>query len=163
MNDATASRAEEPVRLRPQLRLTVQRAVRAPGSPLRPAIVRIMRAALQRDAEVTLRFVGEAEGLSLNHAYRHQDHATNVLSFPYETEPVVLGDLVICAPVVEREAQEQGKPLLAHYVHLIVHGVLHLQGHDHLTDTDAAQMEQLETRILAGLGLPDPYRDRENS
>lgn len=162
MNDAIASRAE-PARLRPQLRLAVQRAVRAPGAPLRPDIVRVMRAALQRDAEITLRFVGEKEGLSLNHAYRHQDHATNVLSFPYETEPVVLGDLVICAPVVEREAQEQGKPLLAHYVHLIVHGVLHLQGHDHLTDADAAQMEQLETNILAGLGFPDPYRDRGNA
>lgn len=162
MSNATVRKTERSVK-RPRLRLTVQRAVRAPGSPLRPAIVHGIRCALERDAEITLRFVGESEGLALNLAYRHQDHATNVLSFPYETEPVVLGDLVICAPVVEREAREQNKPLLAHYVHLMVHGVLHLQGYDHLTDQEAQHMEQLETRILAGLGFPDPYRERESS
>ncbi len=93
----------------------------------------------------------------LNCEYRGKDHATNVLSFPYETEPSLLGDLVICPPVVAREASEQGKSLAAHYAHLTVHGMLHLQGWDHENDGDAQAMEEKEAKILAALGYPDPY------
>ena len=114
------------------------------------------------DSELTIRLVDEAEGRELNNTWRHKDYATNVLSFPYETEPVVLGDLVICAPVVAREAVEQGKTLEAHYAHLIVHGMLHLQGYDHETgDDDAQRMEDKERAILASLGFDDPYQDRK--
>ncbi len=146
---------------KPALALSVQRAVRALGAPLRADIVRVMRATLQRDAQITLRMVGEDEGRALNHSYRHKDYATNVLSFVYETHPVVMGDLVICVPVVEREAQAQGKSLMAHYVHLMVHGVLHLHGYDHQQDDEADIMEQLEISIMADLGYADPYQDRE--
>ena len=93
----------------------------------------------------------------LNREYRGKDHATNVLSFPYETGSLLLGDLVICPPVVAREASEQGKPLAAHYAHLTVHGMLHLQGWDHENDGDAQAMEEKEAKILAALGYPDPY------
>ena len=114
-------------------------------------------------ADLAIRLVDSKEGLSLNRHYRGKDYPTNVLSFPAELPEGVnlplLGDLVICAPVVAREAAEQGKPLAAHYAHLTVHGVLHLQGHDHLRRSEARRMEQLETRILAGLGYPDPYGD----
>ena len=114
------------------------------------------------DSELTIRLVDEAEGRELNNTWRHKDYATNVLSFPYETEPVVLGDLVICAPVVAREASEQGKTLDAHYAHLTVHGLLHLQGYDHETgENDAQQMEDKERAILASLGFDDPYQDRK--
>ena len=109
------------------------------------------------DSELTIRLVDEAEGRELNHTWRQKDYATNVLSFPYETEPVVLGDLVICAPVVAREAGEQGKTLEAHFAHLVVHGMLHLQGYDHEAEADALVMEKLETDILRGLGYADPY------
>ncbi len=142
---------------RPVLTLSVQRAVHAPGFPLRPQIERAARAALERDADITVRIVDEAEGLQLNHEFRHQTHATNVLSFVYEQEPVVRGDLVLCAPVVTREAQEQGKSLLAHSLHLIVHGVLHLHGYDHENNTDAASMEAREIEIVTGLGFANPY------
>ena len=93
----------------------------------------------------------------LNREYRGKDHATNVLSFPYETGSLLLGDLVICPPVVAREAGEQGKPLAAHYAHLTVHGMLHLQGWDHENDGEAQAMEDEEAKILAALGYPDPY------
>ena len=112
-------------------------------------------------AELAIRIVGAAEGRALNRRYRSRDHATNVLSFAAELPPglrlPLLGDLVICAPVVAREAREQGKPLAAHYAHLTVHGVLHLLGHDHQDEGPARRMEALETRILAGLGIIDPY------
>ena len=139
------------------LSLSVQRAVRAPGAPLRREIERVVRAAQERPAEITLRLVGEAEGLRLNAQFRHQTHATNVLSFPYSDAPLVCGDLVLCVPVVVREAQEQGKTLLAHYVHLIVHGVLHLHGYDHENDVDAERMEAREVQIVTGLGFANPY------
>ena len=113
-----------------------------------------------RGGQITIRFVDIEEGQALNREYRDKDYATNVLSFPYETEPVVLGDLVICAPVVAREAAEQGKTLEAHYAHLIVHGMLHLQGYDHETGEDDAQrMEDKERAILASSGFDDPYQD----
>jgi probable rRNA maturation factor len=111
--------------------------------------------------ELTIRIVGTREGRTLNREYRSRDYATNVLSFPVELpRGVVLplfGDLVICAPVVAREAREQGKLLAHHYAHLTIHGVLHLLGHDHQTERDAAKMEAIERRVLAGLGISDPY------
>jgi probable rRNA maturation factor len=114
-----------------------------------------------RKADLAIRLVDEKEGRSLNRHYRGKDYATNVLSFPADLPEGVslplLGDLVICAPVVAREAAEQGKPLAAHYAHLTVHGVLHLLGLDHEDEREAEAMEQIERDILAALGFPDPY------
>ena len=125
----------------------------------RHAVIRAIRHALADDAEITVRIVGEEEGRELNKSYRKKDYATNVLTFDYEQEPVVMADLVLCAPVVAREAKEQGKTLAAHYAHLLVHGTLHAQGWDHETSTaDAEEMEAYEIAILAGLGLKNPYR-----
>jgi probable rRNA maturation factor len=105
-----------------------------------------------------VRIVGEAEGRALNAQYRRKDYATNVLTFDYTVEPVVSADLVLCGPVVEREAREQGKTLEAHYAHLLVHGTLHAQGYDHETgDADALEMEALEVLVLGALGFGDPY------
>ncbi len=146
---------------RPTLQLSVQRATRSAGAPLRTQIVRTLRAAQERPAEITLRLVNETEGLGLNQHFRHQNHATNVLSFVYDSEPMVRGDLVLCVPVIEREAREQGKPLLAHYVHLIVHGMLHLHGYDHIQDDEALCMEAREIEIMAGLGFANPYLEME--
>jgi len=114
---------------------------------------------------LSIRVVDEAEGRALNHEYRQRDYATNVLSFPTELPEEILGalaqrplgDLAICAPVVTGEAAEQGKPVTHHWAHLTVHGVLHLQGHDHQTEHEAADMEAKEREILADLGIPDPY------
>ena len=124
---------------------------------MRPDFVRWARAALVGGGEITIRLVDPDEGQELNAEYRGKDYATNVLSFPYDTEPVVLGDLVICPSVVAREAAEQNKPLAAHYAHLTVHGMLHLQGFEHEDDAEAEEMEAREREILAGLGYPDPY------
>lgn len=126
---------------------------------MRAEFVRWARAALDGGGEVTIRLVDTEEGQSLNNEYRGKDYATNVLSFPYDTEPLVMGDLVICPAVVAREALEQNKLLAAHYAHLVVHGMLHLQGWDHENDDDAQAMEDEETEILAALGYPDPYLD----
>ena len=147
-----------------RLNLSVQYACNATGLPSRPQIRAWVRAALdvdgKRGGQITIRFVDSEEGQSLNSDYRGKDYATNVLSFPYETKPVVAGDLVICPAVVEREAAEQRKTLEAHYAHLIVHGILHLQGYDHeIGDEDAQQMEATERSILAQLGFADPYRE----
>ena len=140
-----------------KLDLSVQYACNKDGLPSRDAIRRWARAALEGGGEVTVRFVDADEGQQLNRDYRGKDYATNVLSFPYETDPLVMGDLVVCPAVVAREAVEQGKPPEAHYAHLIVHGVLHLQGWDHEDDVDAQEMENKEREILAALGYPDPY------
>ena len=124
----------------------------------RHSVTRWIRHALQSDAEITVRIVGAEEGQALNRDYRGKDYATNVLTFDYTREPVVTADLVLCAPVVSREAEENGKTLQAHYAHLLVHGVLHAQGYDHETsEQEAEAMEALETRILAGLGFDNPY------
>jgi probable rRNA maturation factor len=123
----------------------------------RHRVARWIRAALEADAEITVRIVGEEEARSLNREYRSRDYATNVLTFDYAREPVVVADLVLCAPVVEREAREQQRPLQAHYAHLLVHGTLHAQGWDHEGDVDAAAMEGLESRLLMRLGFADPY------
>lgn len=144
-----------------RLNLSVQYASTAEGLPQRSDFRAWARAALSVDGmkggQVTIRLVDGAEGQELNRDYRDKDYPTNVLSFPYETEPLVMGDLVICHPVVVREAAEQGKPLAAHYAHLVVHGMLHLQGYDHEEEQDAEHMEARERDILAGLGYPDPY------
>ena len=124
----------------------------------RHKVTRWIRHALALDAEITVRIVDEDEGRQLNRDYRHKDYATNVLTFDYAQEPMVLADLVLCAPVVEREAREQNKSLEEHYAHLLVHGALHAQGWDHETsEQDAQEMETCETAILQGLGFADPY------
>ena len=111
--------------------------------------------------EVTIRFVDEEESQTLNRDYRGKDKTTNVLSFPFESPPGIelplLGDLVICHAVVAQEASEQGKPLEHHYAHMVVHGILHLMGYDHIDDQEAEEMEQFERELLAELGIPDPY------
>ncbi|TLX55295.1 rRNA maturation RNase YbeY [Stutzerimonas nosocomialis] len=122
------------------------------------------------DSELTIRLVDEEEGRELNRTWRHKDYATNVLSFPADLpdgpdgEPLLdiplLGDLVICVPVVEREAREQNKQPEAHWAHMVIHGCLHLLGYDHIDDDEAQEMEDLERHLLAELGHPDPYDDQ---
>ena len=147
-----------------QLQLSLQfgdipHAARHRAALPRHFVTRCIRHALALDAEITVRIVGEAEGRALNQGYRQKDYATNVLTFDYAQEPVVMADLVLCAPVVAREAKEQGKTLAAHYAHLLVHGALHAQGWDHETSiADAEEMEAYEVEILSGLGLKNPYR-----
>lgn len=124
----------------------------------RATVSRWMRHALQQPAEIAVRVVGEAEGRALNAQYRRKDYATNVLTFDYAQQPVVMADLVLCGPVIEREAREQAKPLRDHYAHLLVHGTLHAQGWDHETsERDALAMEALEILLLASLGFANPY------
>jgi len=123
----------------------------------RHKVIRWLRNALASDAEITVRIVDAIEGQELNREYRDKDYATNVLTFDYTQEPVVTADLVLCAPVVAKEAQDQGKTLQAHYAHLIVHGALHAQGWDHELDEDAQVMELRESEILARLGFENPY------
>lgn len=124
----------------------------------RARITRWIRHALAVDAEITVRIVDAEEGQKLNLAYRKKDYATNVLTFDYQQEPTVMADLVLCAPVVEREAKEQNKTLEEHYAHLLVHGTLHAQGWDHETsEQDAEEMEAYETDIMKELGYEDPY------
>jgi len=141
------------------LALAVQYAAPRRGLPARARLERWLRASLSRNAAVTIRFVGAREGRALNRGFRGKDYATNVLTFVYDNRPrhPLAGDLVLCAPVVARESRGQGKPLDAHYAHLVVHGALHLAGHDHEREADARRMEALERRILARLGYPDPY------
>jgi probable rRNA maturation factor len=123
----------------------------------RHKVTRWIRHALASDAEITVRIVDAEEGQTLNRDYRQKDYATNVLTFDYTQEPVVTADLVLCAPVVAKEAKEQGKTLQEHYAHLIVHGTLHAQGWDHELDEDAQVMELRETEIMTRLGFKNPY------
>jgi probable rRNA maturation factor len=123
----------------------------------RHKVARWIRAALEAPGEITVRIVDADEGRALNRDYRGKDYATNVLTFDYSHAPVVAADLILCAPVVEAEARAQGIALQAHYAHLLVHGTLHAQGHDHEQEDEAVEMEAEETRILAGLGVADPY------
>ena len=134
------------------------------GLPTEEQIVQWATAAVQPEGdevEMTVRIVDEAESHDLNLTYRGKDRPTNVLSFPFEcpdeVELPLLGDLVICRQVVEREAAEQDKPLMAHWAHMVVHGSLHLLGYDHIEDDEAEEMESLETQIMQGLGFDDPY------
>ena len=147
------------------LAVDVQIASTSPEVPDATRIVRWARAAAgERDAELSVRVVDAEEGAALNESFRHAAGATNVLSFPFEapetTDPPLLGDVVICAPVVTREAAEQGKAPQAHFAHMVVHGVLHLLGHEHDRDADAERMEALEREVLQGLGFDDPYAER---
>jgi probable rRNA maturation factor len=142
---------------RPKLRLAVQYATRASNVPGEKDFERWARAALSADAEVTVRIVGENEGRELNRNYRGKDYATNVLTFVMNGASPFEGDLALCAPVVTKEARAQKKDVTAHYAHLTVHGMLHLQGHDHEDPHQAEAMEKLEKRILERLGYPDPY------
>jgi probable rRNA maturation factor len=123
----------------------------------RHKVIRWIRNTLEVEGEITVRIVDAVEGQSLNREYRHKDYATNVLTFDYTQEPVVTADLVLCAPVINKEAREQKKTLEAHYAHLIVHGTLHAQGWDHDIDEDAEVMELRETEIMARLGFKNPY------
>ena len=124
----------------------------------RHSVARWIRHALQSDAEITVRIVGTEEGQALNRDYRQKDYATNVLTFDYTRAPLVTADLVLCAPVVAKEAKDAKKTLGAHYAHLLVHGTLHAHGYDHETSSeDAEAMEALEVEILAGLGIKNPY------
>lgn len=143
----------------PELRLVVQYASETAALPSRSQIRRWVAAALEKDAEITVRIVDADEAQALNSDYRHKDYVPNVLTFEYgEIMPGVLGgDVVICAPVVAREALEQGKPLKAHYAHMTVHGVLHLQGYDHIDPADADVMESREIAILKQFRFPNPY------
>ena len=138
--------------------LTVQYATRSRNVPSEGDFRRWVLAALRADARITVRLVGLDEGRALNRDYRGRDYATNVLTFVLGDDgPPYDGDLALCAPVVAREAREQGKDVMAHYAHLTVHGVLHLQGYEHEHEPEAMAMEALETRILRRLGFPDPY------
>jgi probable rRNA maturation factor len=124
----------------------------------RTHVVKWLRAALDGPAQITVRVVGADEGQQLNRDYRQKDYATNVLTFDYEREPVVVADLVLCAPVVAAEAIAQGITLQAHYAHLLVHGALHARGFDHITKAQAKVMEAMESEIVVRLGFADPYR-----
>ena len=141
-----------------KLSLAVQYASDAPDIPPRAQFRRWAQKALLGDVSLTLRVVDEAEGRELNKAYRGKDYATNVLTFVLDDEPLY-GDIIVCAPVVEREAREQRKELLAHYAHMTIHALLHLQGYDHENDDDAAEMEALETKLMLELHYPDPYQE----
>jgi probable rRNA maturation factor len=145
---------------RPRLALTVQYATEKPGLPSRARLRAFAQAALERPAQITLRLVDAAEGRRLNREFRGKDYPTNVLTFGYGEVAdggALAGDIVLCAPVVAAEARAQGKLLEAHCAHLVVHGLLHLQGYDHEREDQAAVMEARETEILAELGYPDPY------
>jgi len=142
----------------PPLQLSLQMPdSRHRGQLARHRVARWVRAALELPGEISVRIVDEDEGRRLNREFRGKDCATNVLTFDYAHEPVVTADLVLCAPVVEREAQEAGLPLEAHYAHLLVHGTLHAQGYDHETEAEARVMEGRESALLPKLGFADPW------
>lgn len=141
----------------PQLSLSVQFASSLANLPTTNQFRKWAKAALRVDTEVTIRIVDAVEGRELNSMYRGKDYATNVLTFPLAEEPHLIGDIVICAPVVEEEAKSQHKTIEAHYAHLTVHGILHLHGYDHETEPQAELMEGLETAIVTKLGYPSPY------
>lgn len=146
--------------MKPTLTLSLQFADKRHRDTLpRHKVARWLKAALAADAELAVRFVDEEEGRALNRDFRKKDYATNVLTFDYAREPLVMADLIICAPVIEREANEQGKTLEAHYAHMLVHGALHAQGWDHIRKKEAEAMEAHERKILATLGFDDPYAD----
>jgi probable rRNA maturation factor len=140
-----------------ELNLTIQYASDAKHLPTRAQFRKWVKAALRVDTEVTIRIVDAKEGRELNSMYRGKDYATNVLTFPLTEEPHLMGDIIICAPVVEAEAKSQNKTIEAHFAHLTVHGILHLHGYDHETEAQAELMEGLETAIVTKLGYPSPY------
>ncbi len=144
--------------MKPELTLSLQFADKRHKDTLpRHKVARWIKAALETDGEITVRLVDAQEGQALNRDYRHKDYATNVLTFDYAHEPVVMADLIICSPVIEQEALDQNKPLQDHYAHMLVHGTLHAQGWDHEDPEEADAMEAREREILASLGFDDPY------
>jgi probable rRNA maturation factor len=144
--------------VKPELRLSLQFADARHRALLpRHYVARCIRAALAAPAQITVRIVDADEGRRLNREFRAKDYATNVLTFDYEHAPLVVADLVLCAPVLEAEAAEQGIALREHYAHLLVHGTLHAQGWDHQRAAEARRMEARETALLAALGVADPY------
>ena len=147
----------------PQLSLSIQIASQFANIPTNMQFKKWAKAALRVDTEVTIRIVDEAEDRALNLAYRDKDYATNVLTFPLIETPHLMGDIVICAPIVAKEASEQHKTLEAHYAHLTVHGMLHLSGFDHETEAQAELMEAIEIQILAKLGYANPYLITEDA
>ena len=150
-------RGEGEEHAKPRLSLAIQSTADNTDLPSRTTLRRIARTALERNADVTIRIVGGREGRALNRRYRGRDHATNVLTFVYDDGVSLAGDIVLCAPVVAKEARAQRKTLRAHYAHLVIHGMLHLQGYDHERDDDAARMEAREIALLRALGYEDPY------
>jgi probable rRNA maturation factor len=143
----------------PRLSLTVQYAVAATALPPAGSLRRWVKAAQKRDCAVTVRFVGTREGRTLNGLYRGKDYAANILAFVYDEQDPLTGDIVLCAPVLRQEAKAQGKALADHCAHLVVHGMLHLQGYEHDTVRAARAMEARETAILKRLGVTDPYAE----
>jgi probable rRNA maturation factor len=141
----------------PQLWMDVQFASELTGLPTLAQFKRWARKALRTDAQIALRITDEAEARAFNHEYRNKDYATNVLTFPLTESPFIIADILICAPVVIKEAAEQGKTIEAHFAHLTVHGVLHAHGYDHEKEAPAALMESIERQIMTSLGYPDPY------
>lgn len=144
----------------PDLTLSVQYAIANDSLPSRQRLRSWAKAALLVDANVTLRLVGSREGRTLNRDFRGKDYATNVLTFAYPDFESLSGDIVLCAPVIAKEAREQRKAIEAHYAHMVVHGMLHLQGYDHENDNDARVMEAREAEIVVKLGYADPYEAR---
>lgn len=143
---------------RPDLSLSLQFADPRHRALLpRHKVARWIRAALDAPGEITVRIVDADEGQALNRDFRGKDYATNVLTFDYSHAPLVAADLILCAPVVEREAQAEGRTLEAHYAHLLVHGTLHAQGHDHEEEAEAEAMEARESAVMRALGFADPY------
>jgi len=150
--------------MKPTLSLSLQFADKRHRDTLpRHKVARWVKAALDTDAEIAVRIVDAEEGQALNKDFRKKNYATNVLTFDYAQAPVVMADLIICAPVIEQEAAEQGKTLEAHYAHMLVHGTLHAQGWDHMKKKEAEAMEAREREILAALGFADPYEDQAAS
>ena len=141
----------------PGLVMTVQYAIDARGLPSRARLRRWAHAALECNARLTVRIVGTGEARALNRHYRGTDRPTNVLTFVMRKRPRLEGDIALCAPVIAREARARHRSAAAHYAHLLVHGVLHLQGYDHDTERQARLMERRESRVVARLGFPDPY------
>jgi probable rRNA maturation factor len=141
----------------PNIQFNFQNASDLGNLPTKAQFRKWAKATLRVDTEMTIRIVDEAEGHALNLAYRGKDYATNVLTFPLTEEPCLVGDIIICAPVVIKEAKEQHKTVEAHFAHLAVHGTLHLHGYDHLNDDQAGLMESIEVSTLLNLGYPNPY------
>ncbi|MGJ8620363.1 MAG: rRNA maturation RNase YbeY [Methylophilaceae bacterium] len=141
----------------PKLSLSIQFATEHNNLPTRNQLRKWVKASIRVDTEATIRIVDEPEAQQLNKTYRGKDYATNVLTFPITEEPELMGDIIICAPVVIKEASEQKKSIEAHFAHLTVHGTLHLHGYDHLTEAQAELMESIEVTTLLNLGYPNPY------
>ena len=152
--------SRRPATRNPRLTLTVQHAVNTRSFPSRAQLRSWARAALERDARITVRIVGDGEARALNRSFRDKGYPTNVLTFVMCERPRLEGDLALCAPLIAREARAQGKNIAAHYAHLVVHGVLHLQGYDHETGRQARAMERRESQIITRLGFPDPYKSQ---